>query len=92
MLSGFSGRLCSPPPRSNVASGEVQRTMKCCGGPVVNDQGQHAPDCPSIVRAALSWIAESPMGERHRKRGLAAFEAILAERDELRRQLGEQRG
>ena len=65
----------------------ARRPLKCCGGYVENDQGHHDDNCPSIVRAALSWVVESPTGERHRRRGLAAFEAILFERDALRAKL-----
>jgi len=62
----------------------VQRYMKCCGGPVVDDRGEHTPNCPSIVRAGLSWIEDTAHGEKIRKRALVAFDAIVAERDQLR--------
>lgn len=42
-------------------------------------------DYAATVRAALSWCEEGEMGESHRKKGLAALDALVAERDEARR-------
>lgn len=72
-----------PEPPQIVAT---ERLLKCCGGTTDGTVITHKENCPSIVRAALSWIEESSVGERHRQRGLAAFEAILAERDALLRE------
>jgi hypothetical protein len=69
---------------TSVPAGTDRRKLKCCGGSTDGrSDTQHDPHCPSIVRAALSWIEESSIGESHRKRGLAVFEAILANRDYL---------
>jgi hypothetical protein len=65
----------------------TERLLKCCGGTTDGTTTSHKENCPSVVRAALSWIEESSTGERHRKRGLAAFEAILGERDQLQEAL-----
>lgn len=64
--------------------------LKCCGGsrdPVqrfgVTLRSQHSDTCPSIVRAALSWIEDNPHGDKIKKRAESVFDAILAERDSL---------
>lgn len=64
----------------------TERLLKCCGGTTDETTTAHKDNCPSVVRAALSWIEASSVGERHRERGLAAFEAILSERDALLRE------
>ena len=54
------------------------RALACCGGS--REPIQHEPDCPSVVRAALSWIEDTAHGDKIRQRGEAAFELILAAR------------
>jgi hypothetical protein len=69
------------PDPSNGASAR----LGCCGGS--RDPVKHRDDCPSIVRAALSWIEETNHGERQKMNGERAFDLILAERDSLREQI-----
>ena len=38
-------------------------------------------DHADIVKRALSWCEEGEMGNRHREAGLAALDALVAERD-----------
>mgnify|MGYP001569980838 CR=1 FL=1 len=64
-------------------------SMQCCGGVMDGEEGAHAEDCPSYVWSALSWIEETPQGDRMRLKGLAAFGVILARRDRAEASLAE---
>ena len=57
------------------------RILGCCGGITDSNHTIHKPECPSIIRAALSWIEETPQGNQMRQKALNALDAILASRD-----------
>jgi hypothetical protein len=70
----------------------MSRPLACCGGATDGMTTEHEPNCPNIVRAGLSWIEDTRHGDKIRTRALAAFEAIVAERDELRASRGQSQG
>lgn len=71
--------------RSKAANG--QRVLGCCGGTTDGSHTEHKANCPSVIRAALSWIEDTAYGEKIRVRALAVLEQIVRERDDFEQRL-----